>query len=431
MATPVEMPKLGNTVEECLLARWAKAKGDRVAAGDLIAEIETDKANFDLVAPAAGIVLEQFFPAGQLVPVYANICVIGEAGEETERYRPAAEASGPAVAAETAEPVQAPAASRASMPTPAPAASAAPAEAGVSPRARRFAREYGIETAGIAGSGPGGRVLERDVKRAFHSGARLSPLAATRVREGYEIGEGSGPAGLVLSRDLGEPPAPLSNMRTRIARRMRESLAASAQYTLHASANAAGLLSLRAEIKASRGGEGPSIGDMVMFATVRALAAVPELNMEFVDGKLYRRANVNIGFACDTPRGLLVPVIKESQKLSLGEVSARAKALAAAAIEGGISPDDLTGGTFTVSNLGAFGIESFTPLLNPPQVAILGVNAIQLKPVRRNGAVEFIDSIGLSLTLDHQIVDGAPGARFLKVVREKIEAIASLAGGGW
>jgi pyruvate dehydrogenase E2 component (dihydrolipoamide acetyltransferase) len=153
---------------------------------------------------------------------------------------------------------------------------------------------------------------------------------------------------------------------------------------------------------------------------------MPELNAELIDGSLYRHASVHIGFACDTPRGLLVPVVKDAHKLSLADLSERIKELATTAVEATISADDLTGATFTVSNLGSFGIQSFTPLLNPPQVAILGVNTIELKPVRRDGKVEFEDHLGLSLTVDHQVIDGAPGARFLKLVREQIESIGQI-----
>ena len=207
---------------------------------------------------------------------------------------------------------------------------------------------------------------------------------------------------------------------------MRESLTSTAQYTLTTSANAGGLLLVRAKVKASKGVADININDLVTFCTIRALLEVPDLNAEFIDGKIYRHAEVHIGFACDTPRGLMVPVVRDAHKLTAGELSLKVKELTGQAVKGAISVDDLSGATFTVSNLGGLGIESFTPLLNPPQVAILGVNAIQLKPVRRDGRIEFIDAIGLSLTLDHQVIDGAPGARFLKVVREKIENVESL-----
>ena len=247
------------------------------------------------------------------------------------------------------------------------------------------------------------------------------------MQAGYEARrEGSGIEGMILTRDLDEPPVQMSGIRGRIAQRMRESLATTAQYTLNASADASALLALRKRIKAG-GGTDININDMVMFAVIRALAEMPELNAELVDGNIYRREEIHLGFACDTDRGLLVPVVKNCGGLSLEELSLRVGLLTGQATQGSISPDDLSGATFTVSNLGNLGIESFTPIINPPQVAVLGVDAIALKPVRREGGVEFVDHIGFSLTCDHQVIDGAPGARFLKVLRQKIEAIESIA----
>jgi pyruvate dehydrogenase E2 component (dihydrolipoamide acetyltransferase) len=272
-------------------------------------------------------------------------------------------------------------------------------------------------------------VLEQDLREQYLASPRLSGAARQRLQEGgLTYSAGSGPAGMVLESDLGATVAAsrVSGIREKIARRMRESLTATAQYTLTASANAAGLLLVRAKVKATPGTPDININDLVMFCAVQALREVPDVNAEYIDGAIRKHAAVHIGFACDTPRGLMVPVVRNAHQLSAGELSLRIKELTAQATQGSIGPDDLSGGTFTVSNLGTFGIESFTPLLNPPQLAILGVNAIQLKPVRRDGRIEFIDSIGLSLTLDHQIIDGAPGARFLKVVREKIENVESL-----
>jgi pyruvate dehydrogenase E2 component (dihydrolipoamide acetyltransferase) len=424
MATPIEMPKLGNTVEDCLLARWNKRKGDRVAVGELVAEIETDKATFEVTAPVDGTVLEVFFDQGELVPVFSNICVIGDPGENAEPFRPT-RAAQPAQAAsgEQAAPRQ-PVASASQAPAP------APAEAFFSPRARRFAQEHGFHPGNITGSGPGGRVLEADLRQRYYKSPRTSFLARRLVEAGGEIrDEASGLNRMVRGRDLAPPPVRLSGVREKIARRMRDSLAATAQYTLHTSAEAAGLLALRARIKAARQRKplpDINIGDMVMFCAVKALLQMPELNAELIDGSLYRHASVHIGFACDTPRGLLVPVVKDAHKLSLADLSERIKELATTAVEATIPADDLMGATFTVSNLGSFGIQSFTPLLNPPQVAILGVNTIELKPVRRDGKVEFEDHLGLSLTVDHQVIDGAPGARFLKLVREQIESIGQI-----
>jgi len=447
MAIAVEMPKLGNTVEECILTSWKKRKGDSVTEGEILAEIETDKASFELPAPAAGTLLEVFFEAGALVPVFTNICVIGTPGEDVEPFRPAAiptaaaQPAPPAAAAPEAVRAAQPAAPAVAFPAAAPvvaapaaavaAAPAAPPQIFLSPRARLFAKEHGLAAPARPGSGPGGRVLEADLIRLFRESPRLSSLARKRLEEGYEVrGSGSGVNHLILSRDLGEPPVRLSKIRETIARRMRESLATTAQYTLDSVADARGLISLRNKIKTARQ-QGRdiadiSINDMVMFAAVRALLLMPELNAEFVEGKLYRRTHIHLGFACDTERGLLVPVVRNAESLSISELAAEVRDLAGRANAGTLTADEMTGATFTVTNLGNLGITSFTPILNPPQVAILGVNTIEPRPVRRKSRIVYVDHIGLSLTCDHQIIDGAPGARFLKVLREQIENIESL-----
>jgi len=436
MATPVEAPKLGNTVEECLIAKWLKAKGDAVSSGETIAEIETDKATFELPAPVGGTLLDTFFPEGALVPVFTVICVIGEPGENVEALRP--KAAGPAAGApETARSIAGDRSltvtarsvhpSRDREGAVAAAASPVASELVLSPRARRFAEEHGFHPERVTGSGPGGRVLEEDLRRLYYGTPRTSFAARKRMEEGAEArGEGSGPAGMILSEDLGPAPTRMSGIREKIARRMRESLASTAQYTLNASAGAAGLLALRARIKTTPGAPDININDMVVFCAIKSLLEFPDLNAELIDGKIYRHARVNIGFACDTPRGLMVPVVRDAEKLPAADLAARMRALTAAAVQGNIALDDLAGATFTVSNLGGLGIESFTPLLNPPQVGILGVDAIGVRPVRREGGIEFIDVIGFSLTCDHQAVDGAPGARFLQVLKRNIENVETL-----
>lgn len=258
----------------------------------------------------------------------------------------------------------------------------------MSPRARRFADRHNFHPEVLNGSGPAGRILESDLRKLY------------------------------------QPRAP--GIRDRIARRMRDSLASTAQYTLHASAEATGLLALRARLKSTADLRDVTINDLVTFCVIEALLDVPALNAEYIDGRIHQHSDVHMGFACDTPRGLLVPVVRNAHTLAIDELAARARELADQAVAGSISPDDLSGATFTISNLGGLGIESFTPLLNPPQVAILGVGAIQLKPVRRHGEIAFIDAIGLSLTCDHQVIDGAPGARFLQTVKQKIETVELL-----
>jgi len=397
MATAVEVPQFGNTVEECLITRWIARKGAVVAAGEVIAEIETDKTTFEVTAPVDGTMLETFFEEGALVAVFTNLCVIGEVGEDVETWRPgsAVASSDPAAQSPNAisQSLNHPLQSSTHPITPSPGDVAAP----MSPRAARFALAHDFHPTAIAGSGPGGRVLERDLRKAHQR------AAAARTVERLNAGP-----------------------RHTIARRMRESLASTAQYTLHTSADARGLLAARARMKASAGFADVTIGDLVAFATIQALGEVPALNAEFVDGEIVPHREVHLGFACDTPRGLMVPVVRDAHRRAIADLARRMKALATQAVDGAISPDDLRGATFTISNLGALGIESFTPLINPPQVAILGVGAIQPRPVRVRGHVDFIDAIGLSLTCDHQVIDGAPGARFLQTLREKIEGVESL-----
>ena len=449
------MPKLGNTVEDCLLAVWLKHKGDAVAAGEVIAEIETDKTSFELTAPVAGVVLDTFFPAGALVPVFTVIAAIGSPGEAVDGLAPRGAGAGAAQAAAGGAGAGAAQASSggaqvgaAALPgvgaggggaaMPEAAEAAAPVAGGVgtpqaplSPRARRFAREHDLAVMPEQGSGPGGRVVEEDLRRIWYSSPRSAPASGS-TNAAEQPGGGSAPAVIATTAApgsaalgaaaTGTEKLPMSPVRERIAKRLRESVAATVQYTLNTSANAGGLLALRKAMKASPATEGVNIGDLVVYCTIRALLDVPGLNAELIDGVLYRHSKVHMGFACDTPRGLVVPVVRDSQDLSLVGLSRHMKDLAARAVQGSITVDELNGGTFTVSNLGSMGVESFTPLLNPPQVAILGVGAIGLKPARKaDGNVEFVDAIGLSLTLDHQAVDGAPGARFLAVVRDKIE----------
>lgn len=391
MATPVEVPKLGNTVEECLIGRWVKRKGEPVAAGDVVAEIETDKATFEVTAPVGGTLLAAFFEEGALVPVFTNLFVIGDAGESVESFRPKVE--------QALSPAQNPLAdARGSVPS----RDSVPSHdregvVAYSPRARRFADTHNFHPPSVNGSGPGGRILEADLQKLYN--AQKPAQAGT----------------------------PVGRLREKIAKRMRESLASTAQYTLHTSADAGGLLALRARFKVSPHLAAININDLVAFCTIEALLEVPSLNAEFIDGRIQEHTDVHLGFACDTPRGLMVPVVRDAHTMAIDELAARMKELAAQTVAGTVSPDDLSGPTFTISNLGGLGIESFTPLLNPPQVAILGVGAIQLKPVRRGSQIHFIDAIGLSLTCDHQVIDGAPGARFLQVLKDKIENVESLA----
>jgi pyruvate dehydrogenase E2 component (dihydrolipoamide acetyltransferase) len=456
MATPIVMPKAGNSVEECLLTGWRVKPGDAVKVGDIVADIETDKAAFEVEGTAAGTVLALFWSEGDLVPVMQTLCVVGEAGEDPAPFRPDGAKGEGGVAAAAAPAGTAPAPAPEAAPALAPAAVAAAAvdNAPMSPRARRFVTEHPFVVPAIQGSGPGGRIVEKDVIEAYRQAPRLTPVAAKMAAEGMATpAAGTGVGGMVRAADMGSAataptpvaesaaPAPqpvlpvaapaavtevkISNLRKIIAKRLHESLAGLAQYTLNAEADVSGLLALRKRIKAqgeALGLANVNIGDMVLFAAAKALAKHPEVNAEF-DGSVIRQyAVVNLGFACDTPRGLMVPVVHGAQDMTLAELAARAKDLAKQAAAGAINPDLLRGGTFTVSNLGAFGITTFTPVINAPQVGILGVGTTVLRPVRVGEAVEYREMMQLSLTLDHRVVDGAPGARFLRTLTTLLES---------
>lgn len=441
MPTAVILPKLGNTVESSIIARWLKRPGDTVAEGESLVEIETDKSSLEVPSPAAGVLLDTFFAAGDDVPVLTTIAAIGQPGEDASALRgdqrpPPTDGAAPADHRPLT--IDYPAASTSGSPLP---EGEHARVVFISPRARRLAEQKGIDAAQLAGSGPGGRVIERDVQTALAARPRLTPLARALVEKGGFTPPPDA-SGRVTTRDL-TPPAPgapaptvpataagaeyedipLSNVRRLIAERMLASLQTTAQLTLHASADARQLQTLRTRLKASPedlGLRGVTVNDLVLFAVSRTLARFPDLNALFLDTTLRRYRPVHLGFAVDTPRGLLVPVIRHADDLSLRVLSQVARRLAQAATDGKAAPDDLSGGTFTVTNLGSLGIESFTPVLNPPQVAILGVGAIHLKPVDVDGEVRFIPSLGLSLTINHQVVDGAPGARFLHTLARNI-----------
>ena len=308
------------------------------------------------------------------------------------------------------------------VPTASPVSDAPAASPGISPRARNVAASSGLSDIPAVGSGPGGRIIEGDVRAALQGRSVLTPA-------------GSGIGGRVTSADLiaaGDDPGfpgpvsaiPVTGIRRRIARRMHASLSDTAQLTLNTSADATSLLQWRAGFKTSpeeMGISTISINDLIMFTLARLLPKHPSLNATFSSEKISRYKHVHLGFAVDTPRGLMVPVIPYADTLSLSALSAAARGLAADCRDGKVSPDQLSGGTFTVTNLGTFGIESFTPVLNVPEVAILGVGAVVNTPIETNkDGIGLQKRIGLSLTIDHQAVDGAPGARFLKDLTEML-----------
>ena len=273
------------------------------------------------------------------------------------------------------------------------------------------------------------------MQAALAQGPRLTPVARAMLDEGGYVlpQQGSGPGGRIRRSDLirasGTPAAervPLRGARRVTARRMLESLQTTAQLTLHAPADARALLSLRERLKSGAAGadlRAVTINDLLHLAVARTLPAHPALNAQLVDDHILQHRDVHLGFAVDSPRGLFVPVIHDADRLGLQQLASEARRLAQACREGRVRPEELEGGTFTVSNLGAYGIESFTPVLNPPQAGILGVGAIHLKAVADDGGVAFRPHISLSLTIDHQVLDGAPAARFLQDLAQVLARI--------
>lgn len=359
MVTPVIIPKLGNTVESCIIDSWKKKEGEKIKKGDILLEIETDKTTFEVEAPADGILLGIFFNEGDIVPVLANIAVIGDKGEEFESYRPKSkeikkELAEQPVEEKNKEETKIPTIEKETIVEQKAAGEEDWTSGGISPRAKQFAKTHSVKLEGIAGSGPHGRILEKDVIKYFHTTPRPSRLAVKLLDEGWtHKGTYSGTGGMIVREDLRQPGKKLSTIRATIARHMHSSLMETAQYTIAISARADAILSLRKKIKsitAEHSLPNITINDIVMYAVIRTLVSYPELNAEFVGGIVYQYKDINLAFACDTPRGLMVPVIKGAQKLSLEELSLAVEKLSSEAVSGNIAPDDLTGGTFTTTN---------------------------------------------------------------------------------
>ena len=439
MAEPIIMPRQGQSVESCILTEWKVNVGDQVAEGDVLAVIETDKASFDLESTAAGTVLALFWEADDDVPVLANVAVVGNEGEDVEEFKPTDSASpapepspateAPAAASPAASVAETTTSVASSAPSPSDDISAGGVSAGVSPRARKLAFRHGLDPETLEGSGPNGRVIERDVEAVISGRPRLSASAVSKARDGMEPPvRGKGLAGMALSSDMKEPGAiegakvePVKGIRKLVAERMIQSLQTSAQLTLNAHFELTAAQTYR-KSRVDEGKSKVSINDLIAYAQIQALGAHPELNAHFLGNRFAVFEKVHLGIAVDSPRGLMVPVVKEASDLSLEALSAEIKKLAIACREGTIQPDDLSGGSCTLTNLGMLGVSTFTPVLNVPEVAILGVGGIELKPKRNEaGEIEYAEFLPLSLTIDHQAVDGAPAARFLQTLVSLLE----------
>jgi pyruvate dehydrogenase E2 component (dihydrolipoamide acetyltransferase) len=415
--------------EECTITLWRKEVGEAVHKGDVLFEIETDKSSMEVETFDEGVLLARVVAEGETAPVNAVCGWIGEAGEavpETPAAPAPAQAPAPAPAAAAPTATPAPAA----MPAPAPAAVAAaapaPGPAGgklkISPRASRLAAQAGIDPRTVTGTGPDGRIVERDIAAAIASPA--APVAAaTPVAPRPSTATAPAPVAPmpVAPVEGEEEPRPMSRMRRTIAARLTNSWQTTPHFTVTVAVDVTRVLALRAELKAE--GHNLTVTDFVLAATAQTLAEFPDVNSR-TDGELvYPRRRVHLGVAVSVPSGLVVPVVRDADRLTIQELHDRVAALAGAAREGTIAVDDLAGSTFTVSNLGMFGVEEFSAIINPGEAAILAVSSAIATPMVVDGGIGIRQVMRLTLSADHRLVDGELGARFLNALRRRLEDV--------
>ena len=421
MSVDIVMPRLSDSMEEGTVLRWLKAPGDAVERGEELVEIETDKANMVYEADAAGTLIELVAAEGDTLPIGEVIARVGEPGE-----KPSGDG---APAAEKAQPVKPEGDREAPRPKtarPAPASGPTDGRVKASPLARRIAQEKGVEIGALAGSGPSGRVVKADVERAIASGpapaaapaAPPPPVAPTPgVSERPETAKGS-----VAFEEL-------TKLQQTVARRMAESKATAPHFYLSVDVDMSRAVAARARIKAAAGEDEvvPSFNDMVVKACAIALREHPRANGAYRDGRLELYSRVNVGVAVAGQDALVVPTVFDADVKGLRQIAAETRALAQRVREGTITPPELSGGTFTVSNLGMFGIDSFAAVINPPQAGILAVGAITERPVVLEGTIATAHLMPVTLACDHRILYGADGARFLDRIRNLLTEPLGLA----
>lgn len=434
MATPIIMPKFGQMTEHSAIVEWRKREGDTVAKGDILFTVETDKSVMDAESFESGTLLRILVAPGVNVPVQSVVGFLGQPGEAV----PAVMATPPAPATSAAGPIPGPTSIRqnakqraSAAPLSAPEA-AAPSVFKISPRAAALARECVIDPAPILGTGPEGRIVEKDVTAYLQAKGydrlRISPAAlALAAPEKLDILaiRGSGDSGRItvadVRRALAERPRPMSRMRQIIARRLTESVLTAPHFFVTVEADMTALIELRARLKAA--GSPYTITDFISLSAVRALQEFPDVNSA-TDGVVIRwNSHVHLGLAVSVEQGLVVPVVRNSDELTLAELGARSRELAEKARSGKLGPDEMTGGTFTISNMGMLDVENFTAIINPGEGAILAVSSTLQKPVARDGQVVIRSILKMTLSADHRLIDGATAARFLNAVKLKLEDI--------
>jgi len=418
-AKAVTMPKAGITVESCIIGKWLKKVGDAVKEGEVLFTYETDKASFECESTAEGELLDIFFKDGDEVPCFTNVCAVGTKGTDISALKPGgapAAATAPAAAPEAAAPAAAPEKTV-----------SADGKLKVSPRARALAEKAGVDAKYAEATGPDGRVIERDIRKLMETGmpVKEEPKAAPAPAAAAPA---PAPAPAAAAPAAEYEDVKFSGIRKAISKSMMSSLHNMAQLTNHHSFDATAIQAFRKECKAAGGDlAGITLGDMVLYAVSRTILAWPDINANMVDDTTIRRfKHVNLGVAVDTPRGLMVPTIFNADTKSLVEISKEVKKLAEAARTGAISPDLLTGASFTVSNLGSTGVEMFTPVINPPQTAILGVCGIVQRVKEDAGQIKLYPAMGLSLTYDHRAVDGSPASKFVSELVKNLEKFTLL-----
>jgi pyruvate dehydrogenase E2 component (dihydrolipoamide acetyltransferase) len=424
MATKVHMEALSPTMEEGQIVRWLKAEGESVTNGEVIAEIETDKATMELVARGEGVLRAIFLGEGATAPVGEVIAVIGEADEDIASIVSAHGGGGAPPAAPAAEP-DAPAAEP-SAPEPEPAAPGTEAEpvAGdtggrvkASPVARRMAEDAGVDLGSVQGSGPGGRIIKRDVEAAASAPAAV-PAPASSTLPASGLGEFEGP-------DYED--VTLSQMRKTIARRLTESIGPVPHFFLTIDVDMSRAQEARARINGilEEFGARISVNDMVVKAAATALRLHPAVNAAWMGDTIRKHNRVHIGIAVAVEDGLITPVVRDADRKGLAQIASEVRELAGRGREKRLKPEEYTGSTFSVSNLGMFGIHEFTAVINPPEAAILAVGGVEETPVVVNGKVEVRPRMKITMSCDHRVIDGATGARFLATLKGMLEEPAA------
>lgn len=409
MAFEVCMPQLGLTMEEGTVSQWIKHEGDAVKTGDVLLEITTDKLTNEVTSEHDGVLLKIVAQEGEDVPVKGLLCYVGQSGE--------AVGDAPAAAAPAA--ATAPAAPAAAAPVPAPVA-AGGARIRISPLARKTAAKLGVDVSGIVGSGPSGRIRQQDVLAAANAPKATAPVAAEPAPAAKPVSK----TGLELME--GDTVSKLAGMRKVVAQRMLQSHTEIPPVTQNTKVDVTELMKFRKMLLAETGNK-YSVNDLILKATAKCLRQHPEVLVSLDGDQVIQRAHVNLGMAVALDAGLIVPVIRDADRMGLDALSAAAKDLASRAKGNKLTPDEYKGSTFSVSNLGMFGIETFTPIVNQPDAAILGVCAVEDELVMDDeGNISKHQVMRLSFTYDHRLIDGAVAAKFVMALRDLLEKPMSI-----